>query len=184
MSRKKKGSKKDQKSYGEKIAACVGKSWKSTGDIIKAVKCPARAARRVLRGLVKQRVLKSVKVQRERYFAQPGTKSAPPKAEAPGNGRTRSRSRKAKSSKASKGGKASGKKSKRRRAGRDAAVQSRKNSRRANAASGGRSGSAKSVTRARKSSGPGGTPASAPDSVAEIQQAAEKTLGAEAALLS
>lgn len=104
---------KPQKSYGEKIVSLVGKSWVSTGKIIKSVGCPPRAARRVLRGLVKSRALKSVKVQRERYFAAPGTKAAPPKVEASNKGNARPRNR---SRKAAKGKKAasSGKKAKRR----------------------------------------------------------------------
>jgi hypothetical protein len=176
MSRKK--AKKPQKSYGERIVALVGKSWVSTGKIIKSVGCPPRAARRVLRGLVKARQLKSVKVQRERYFAAPGTKAAPPKTEATskGNGRTRTRSRKAAKSK--KGG-GSSKKSKRKAA---VPVQPRKppnkakkppvRNKKSPAAVSAKSDGKKKP----RASGKHGTPASAPSSTDEVVQAATKTV--------
>lgn len=154
----KKKAKQAKESYGTRILATVGKSWVSTGDILKKVKAPARAARRVLRGLVAGKKLKSVKVQRERFFAAPGTKAAPPKAEA-GNGRApRARTRKAKSAK-----KASGK-AKRRRVN----------------ASPVRKSDVKTSKRVRNGSGKGGTPVSPPSAVDEVKAVAAATTAGDA----
>lgn len=157
--RKAKKQKQEKSSYGTRILATVGKSWVSTGDILKKVKgCPARAARRVLRGLVKAKQLKSVKVQRERFFAKPGTKSTPPKAEA-GNGRApRTRTRKAKSA----GKKASGK-AKRRRVN----------------ASPVRSVAKPKPKRVRGASGKSGTPVSPPSAVDEVKAVAAATVAGD-----
>lgn len=148
-----------QKPLGERILnrADIKKGWVRTGKLIGDLDCQPRAARRVLRGLVKARKLKSVKVQRDRFFAAPGVKAAPPKAEgsSKGNGRTRTRSRKAASK--ARGKKSSGK-AKRRRAAISTPA---------------RKPSVKKPSATKRRSGTGGTPVSVPDSAAEIKQAAE-----------
>jgi hypothetical protein len=164
---KRKAKQQQKKSYSERIVALVGKSWVSTGKIIKSVGAPPRAARRALRALVKARQLKSVKVQRERFFAAPGTKAAPPEGAAKGNGRARTRSRKAAKSKGS-----SGKKSKRRALAR---AQKRKVQEKVM-----RTAPAvpakKPVKNVSTVSGKRGAPVSAPDSKDEVQAAATKTV--------
>lgn len=161
MSRKKKGSKatkKAVKTYGERILALVGKSWMPTGKIIGKLDCPPRAARRVLRGLVKARQLKSAKVQRERFFAAPGTKAAPPKAESnSGNGK-RTRPSRSKSKRTAKGGKKNNGKGKRRGAHVRNPVKRSHSTRTAAAPK-----SARTVKRVRKPSGAAGTQQSAPN---------------------
>lgn len=155
---KKKGQ-RAQKPLGERILgrADIKKGWVRTGKLIGDLDCQPRAARRVLRGLVKARKLKSVKVQRDRFFAAPSVKAAPPKVEgsSKGNGRTRTRSRKAAS-------KARGK----------AKARSKRKVKRATVQRAAKP-SVKQSSKTKKRSGTGGTPVSAPDSVAEIKAQAE-----------